>query len=172
VRIDLKLGGNDGPSVTLRGQVINQVDDPQAAVVALAATEREKVNYLNGFVRGGLLNLRARRRLPVRLKVTYGSLSGPAETYCKDIGEQGIFVVTDSPLPERSRVHMLITVPGGTPLSLAGLVTHTVIPADEDVPGMGVVFELDPSNAKLLLATVDRLEADLLAGKLPEDALL
>ena len=38
-----------------------------AARVALGGTEREKINYLNGFVRGGLLNLREKRRLPIRL---------------------------------------------------------------------------------------------------------
>ena len=32
-------------------------------VVALGGTERDKINYLNGFVRGGLLDLREIRRV-------------------------------------------------------------------------------------------------------------
>ena len=99
-------------------------------VVALGGSERDKINYLNGFVRGGLLNLREKRRLPIRLAVTYGAVEGPATTFTKDINEEGVFLFTDKPLPETSQVHMLVTIPGKPqPLSLVGKVSHTILDA-------------------------------------------
>lgn len=168
VRIDLVVG-DSGPSVILRGQVVAVRDEaPTGVMVALAPSEREKVNYINGFVRGGLLNLRERRRLPVRLAVTYGGTNGPCVTVSKDINEEGIFVLTDQPLPETSQVHLLLTVPGRSePLSLTGIVSHTVVPEDEDVPGMGIVFRLDDGQRAQLTQLVDELETALRTGALP-----
>jgi Tfp pilus assembly protein PilZ len=171
VRIDLVVG-DSGPSVILRGQVVAQRDEPPTGVmVALAPSEREKINYVNGFVRGGLLNLREKRRLPIRLDVTYGGTTGPCVTVSKDINEEGIFVLTDQPLPETSQVHLILTVPGhAEPLSLTGVVSHTVVPEDEDVPGMGIVFKLDETQRGKLRELVDELEAALKTGKLPNSA--
>ena len=109
LRIDLDVGGW---LVTLRGTVVGTRDEPAGIVVALGGTEREKINYLNGYVRGGLLNLREKRRLPVKLQVTYGAVEGPATTVTKDINDEGVFLFTDKPLPETSQVHMLVQVPG------------------------------------------------------------
>jgi hypothetical protein len=103
LRIDLDVGGW---LVTLRGTVLARRDDPTGLVVALGGSEREKINYLNGFVRGGLLNLRGKRRLPIKLSVTYGAIEGPANTFTKDINEEGLFLFTDRPLPETSQVHV------------------------------------------------------------------
>jgi len=97
LRIDLDVGGW---LVTLRGTVVGSREDPTGVTVALGAAEREKINYLNGYVRGGLLNLREKRRLPIRLQVTYGAVEGPANTFTKDINEEGVFLFTDKPLPE------------------------------------------------------------------------
>jgi uncharacterized protein (TIGR02266 family) len=171
VRIDLVVG-DAGPSVILRGQVVAHREEPPIGVmIALAPSEREKVNYVNGFVRGGFLNLREKRRLPIRLSVTYGGTAGPCVTYSKDINEEGIFVLTDQPLPEESQVHMILTVPGHTePLSLTGVVSHTVVPEDEDIPGMGIVFRLDDGQRDRLIKLVDELEAALKTGKLPTTA--
>src|SRR5215210_2603877 len=130
VRLDLDVGGW---LVTLRGTVVGNREEPRGLVVALGGTERDKINYLNGYVRGGLLNLREKRRLPIRLAVTYGAVEGPASTFTKDINEEGVFLFTDKPLPETSQIHMLVTVPGKSqPLSLMGKVTHTIVPADEE----------------------------------------
>ena len=87
VRLDLVVGTH-GPKVILRGKVIarrvkGDSTLPRGCSIALGPDEREKINYLNGFVRGGLLNLRERRRLPLRLKVTYGGISGPCETFTR-----------------------------------------------------------------------------------------
>lgn len=165
LRIDLDVGGW---LVTLRGAVVGTRDEPQGIVVALGGTEREKINYLNGYVRGGLLNLRERRRLPVRLQVTYGAVEGPATTTTKDINEEGVFLFTDKPLPETSQVHMLVQVPGKPqPLSLVGKVSHTILAQDEEPPGMGIVFDLDDAAREQLSQVIRELEDALLKGSLP-----
>jgi Tfp pilus assembly protein PilZ len=165
LRIDLDVGGW---LVTLRGTVVGTRDEPAGIVVALGGTEREKINYLNGFVRGGLLNLREKRRLPVRLQVTYGAVEGPATTTTKDINEEGLFLFTDKPLPETSQVHMLVQVPGKPqPLSLVGKVSHTILAQDDEPPGMGIVFDLDDSAREQLAQVVRELEDALLRGSLP-----
>jgi Tfp pilus assembly protein PilZ len=164
LRIDLDVGGW---LVTLRGTVVGTRDEPTGIVVALGGTEREKINYLNGFVRGGLLNLREKRRLPVRLQVTYGAVEGPATTTTKDINEEGVFLFTDKPLPETSQVHMLVQVPGKPqPLSLVGKVSHTILAQDEEPPGMGIVFDLDEAAREQLSQVIRELEDALLKGGL------
>lgn len=176
VRIDLSIA-DSGPRVILRGKIASRFEKPDGDVpagyaVALGPQEREKVNYLNGFVRGGLLNLREKRRLPLRLPVTYGDVDGPCQTFTRDINEEGIFVVTENPLPEDTKVHLLVTLPNTEkPLSLAGTVTHTVIVEDEDVPGMGIVFAEDTRSDELT-QIIDDLEEGFLTGKLPEEVLM
>ena len=160
VRVDLDVGGW---LVTLKGTVVQLRSDPRGVDVALS--ERDKINYLNGFLRGGLLNLRNTRRLPVRLAVTYGAIEGPAKTFTKDINEEGVFLITDKPLPETSQIHMLVSIPGKVqPLSLMGKVTHSV-EGDEDEPaGMGIAFELDDAQREQVAETVKEIEDHLRAG--------
>jgi len=177
VRVDL-LVGEEGPKVILRGKVIARRmkgDNtlPRGCSVALGADEREKINYLNGFVRGGLLNLRRTRRLPIRLKVTYGGVDGPVETFTRDLNEKGLFILTEEPLPEDSEIHLFLTLPTAPkPESLRGVVSHTVVVEDEDVPGMGVRFTLSESDASKLIAIVDELERLFLSGQLEDEFLL
>lgn len=169
LRVDLDVGGW---LVTLRGTVIDTRDEPDGVVVALAGSEREKINYLNGFVRGGLLNLRRRTRLPIRLAVTYGAVEGPAKTFTRDINEEGLFLFTDKPLPETSQVHMLVTVPGKPqPLSLMGKVMHTILAQDEEPPGMGIVFDLDDAQRTQLVGVLEELEELLANNALPDPAI-
>jgi Tfp pilus assembly protein PilZ len=169
LRIDLDVGGW---MVTLRGTVVGHRDQPSAVIVALGGAERDKINYLNGFVRGGLLNLREKRRLPLRLEVTYGAIEGPAKTVTKDINEEGLFLFTDRPLPETSQVHMLVSLPGRPqPLSLVGRVSHTILSQDDEPPGMGIVFELDEPGRASLLEIIRELESQLRSGMLPSASL-
>lgn len=165
VRVDLEVADW---RVTLRGLAVTTRGDPDGLVVALDSNEREKINYLNGFVRGGLLNLREKARLLVRLPVTYGAVEGPARTYTKDLHEDGVFLFTDRPLPETSQLHMLISVPGRSePLSLRGAVTHTILPGDDEPAGMGISFSLDAAQRATLRRVLEELEAALAAGTLP-----
>jgi hypothetical protein len=166
VRIDLDVGGW---LVTLRGTVVGTREEPRGMIVALGATERDKINYLNGFVRGGLLNLREKRRLPIKLQVTYGAVEGPANTTTKDINEEGVFLFTDKPLPETSQVHMLVAVPGkDQPLSLVGKVSHTILEHDDEPAGMGIVFDLDDVSREALQSVVKELEDALDKNALPD----
>jgi uncharacterized protein (TIGR02266 family) len=172
VRVDLVIG-KEGPRVILHGQVISHREDGGGCTVALSPGDREKINYVNGFVRGGLLNLREKRRLPVRLEVTYGGLEGPCKTFTRDINEEGVFILTDAPLPEDSEVHLFLTIPGNAaPLSLTGMVQHTVVPDDEDIPGMGILFKMDDGQRAALVKAVDDLERAFMSGSLPEALLL
>ena len=167
LRIDLDVGGW---LVSLQGTVVGSREEPTGVIVALSGTEREKINMLNGFVRGGLLNKRHKNRLPIKLQVTYGAVEGPAKTFTKDINEEGVFLFTDKPLPETSQIHMLVTVPGKPqPLSLMGKVSHTILPHDEEPPGMGIVFDLDEAQREHLIAVIKELEALLEKNELPEE---
>lgn len=169
VRLDLTIEG--GPRIVFRGQILGHRGSA-GSLVALGPTEREKVNYLNGFVRGGLLDLRATRRLPVRLPVTYGGLDGPCQAHSRDINEHGIFVVTDDPLPEEAEVHLLVSFPGlERPLSVMGMVSHTVLPEDEDIPGMGIVFTIGDAERRPLVEAVERLDQAFRAGSLADELL-
>jgi hypothetical protein len=177
LRIDL-LVGDEGPRVIMRGTVIAHRDEadgsaPAGSTIALNPEEREKINYLNGFVRGGLLNLREQRRLPVRLPITYGGVAGPCATFTRDINEEGVFVVSEDPLPEDSELHLLVSFPGqDAPMSLTGIVSHTVVVEDEDIPGMGVVFKLESDQRTALRTSIDELEAKFLKGELGDEYLI
>jgi hypothetical protein len=172
VRVDV-IVGDGGPRVILHGTVIATKDGATpGCVIAIGANERVKINYLHGFVRGGLLDLREKRRLPIRLPVTYGAVDGPQKTFTRDLNEEGVFVVTDSPLPEESEVHLLVSFPGrAQPVSLSGVVTHTVVPEDEDVPGMGIVFRVEGDALTDLTMAVDEVEKAFLTDKLAEEYL-
>ena len=177
VRIDLTIA-EGGPRVILRGRLISRRETrdgsaPPGVAIALGPEEREKINYLNGFVRGGLLNLRERRRLPLRVPVTYGGIKGPVPTFTRDINEEGVFVVTEQPLPEGSEVHLIFRFPGRSEgVSASGMVSHTVVVEDEDVPGMGIVFALKDDERAEMAKIVDELERAFLEGTLAEDLLL
>jgi Tfp pilus assembly protein PilZ len=177
IRIDLEID-DSGPHVILRGKVISRREEPEGSApagcsVALSPDEREKVNYLNGFVRGGLLNLRETRRLPLRLPVTYGGVDGPCKSFTRDVNEEGVFIISEEPLPEESEIHVLITFPREEqPLSCPGRVSHTVVIEDEDIPGMGVVFAMNEDEQRTFDKALHQLEADFLVGKVPEALLL
>jgi len=178
-RVDLTLGRDgEGPKVILRGQVISRRLQKDGLLergfsVALGAEEREKINYLNGFVRGGLLNLRERRRLPLRFPVRYGGVSGAIDSFTRDINEEGVFIVSDDPLPEESEIHLLISFPDRKkPFELSGIVSHTVVVEDEDVPGMGIRFRFTGTQAADFAEIIDKVEGRFMRGDLPDEALL
>lgn len=178
IRLDLVVGVG-GPKVIFRGKVISrrlQGGDslPKGCSVALGHDEKEKINYLNGYVRGGLLNLRETRRVPVRLKVTYGGINGPVDSHTRDINDEGVFVVAKDPLPEESEINVYIEMPDRSePYSLTGTVVHTVVVDDEDIPGMGIRFAFESEKAAAeFISAVDGLEKKFLSGKLSDDYLI
>ncbi len=176
VRVDL-VAGKNGPRVILRGQVIARREENEGplkagCVVALSPFEREKINYLNGFIRGGLLDLRTKVRIPVRLPVTYGGLDGPCSSYTRDINIEGMFVVSEKPLPEESHVNCIISFPNITPVNLTGIVSHTVLVEDEDTPGMGIIFNFSREQIEPFQNAIVNLRQSFATGVLPEEYLI
>jgi uncharacterized protein (TIGR02266 family) len=176
VRVDLTVGPG-GPRVILRGEVVTQQPAasglPAGFKLALGLHEREKVNYLSGFVRGGLLDLREMRRLPIRLPVSFRSALRTGTGYTRDLNEAGVFIIDEAPLPEDTRVELELELPCTKDrLTLEGEVSHTVVVEDEDVPGMGIRFDMDSAARQRLAKVVDELERKFIAGELPDDALL
>lgn len=178
VRLDLAIA-DTGPRILLRGKVISRrvgESDP-GATIALGGEEREKLNYLNGFVRGGMLNLREKRRLPLRLAVSYAAPGGMRQSTTRDINEEGIFVIATDPLPEETTVAMTITFPQtpsgpGPVLQIKGRVSHTVVVEDEDVPGMGIVFAFSGDEEAQMNSAIDQLERAFFEGTLSDEVLL
>jgi hypothetical protein len=70
-------------------------------------------------------------------------------------------------------LHFVLTVPGrAESIELKGTVSHTVIAADDDVPGMGVRYLVEePGVADEMMKLVDELEQAFLAGALPDDVI-
>lgn len=176
VRVDLHIAG--GPKTIFRGKVIArrlQGDGTleKGCSIALAPEEHEKLNYLNGYVRGGLLDWREARRIAIRLKVVYNGNSGPVDAYTRDINDEGVFIVTETPFVEDRKLNLAIEFPGhDEPYSVRGIVVHTVIVEDEDVPGMGICFDHEPDKVELFRKMVDELETSFLAGKLEDKYLI
>ena len=158
LRIDLDVGGW---RVTLRGTVVGTREEPTGVVVALGGTEREKINYLNGFVRGGLLNLREKRRLPIRLPGHVRRGRGPGEhVHARTSTKRACSCSPTSRCPRPRRSTCSSRCPGKPqPLSLVGKVSHTILAADEEPPGMGIVFDLDDAQRERCATVIEELEA-------------
>jgi len=165
VQVDISVAGW---SVSLLGSVVGSRDEGVIGLtVAVAASEREKINYLNGFVRGGLLNHREKRRLPLHLSVTYGAVEGPATTTTKDVSDDGLFLLSDKPLPPTSQLHMLISIPDRKqPWSVMGKVSHAIGVHDEVPAGMGIVLDLNDVQRTEWTSILVELEAKMASGEI------
>jgi Tfp pilus assembly protein PilZ len=167
-----------GPRVLLHGTVTwrRATGDARArpgSGVAIAASEETKVSFLEGYVRGGLLDVREKRRLPVRLKVAYSAPRGRRVNFTRDLNEEGAFVRAAELLDVGARTRLLISPPGGDyrPLEVHAVVARTH--GERGDRGMGVRFDFgDEHEREEMAAFVTRLESDLLDGQLPDDVLL
>jgi len=167
-----------GPRVLLSGVVSwrRTTGDARArpgAGVRIGVTEQAKTRYLLGYVRGGLIDVRERRRLPVRLRVAYSGARGRRVNFTRDLNEEGAFVRTAEMLDVGATTLLLISPPGGDykPLEVWATVTRQH-PADAD-RGVGLRFEFrDEQERARWGAFVNKLESDYLDGRLPDDALL
>ena len=76
-------------------------------------------------------------------------------------------------LPEESEIHLMLTFPGrDEPVTLTGVVSHTVVVEDEDVPGMGIRFKFPPGADRSFQELIDKLDQSFQTGRLPEECLL
>ena len=95
------------------------------------------------------------------------------ESYTRDINEEGVFIVSEDPLPEDSEIHVLLSFSGrAKPYELSGIVSHTVVVEDEDVPGMGVRFLFTGQQQEEFARLIDEIESRFMRGDLPEETLL
>ncbi len=141
--------------------------------VAVDAAERPKLLYILGYVRGGLLDVREKRRLPVRLRVAYTGPRGRRVNFTRDINEEGAFVRAAEMLDIGQKTLLLISPPGGEykPIEVHGLVARQQ--TDGADRGVGVQFEFpSPEERDRFAAFVHKLESDYLDGRLPDEALL
>ncbi len=176
-RVVVEVIFQGGPRVLLLGTVKwrRATGDARARAgvgVEFQPSENAKINYVHGYVRGGLLDVREKRRLPLRLKVAYSAPRGRRLNFTRDLNEEGAFVRTAEHLQIGVTVPLLIYPPGGDfrPLEISGEVARQ---SDGGDRGVGVVFRFPDEHARELWQRfIVRLEADYLEGKLDDDALL
>jgi len=143
------------------------------AGVGIDGAEQSKIRYLLGYVRGGLIDVRERRRLPVRLRVAYTGQKGRRVNFTRDLNEEGAFVRTAEMLELGASTMLLISPPGGDyrPVDVAATVTRQHTEGGDR--GVGVRFDFkDDSERARWAAFVQKLESDYLDGRLSDDVLL
>lgn len=165
-----------GPRFFLRGTVMwrrPQLNDPRARAgvgIKVNPRDRSKVNYVNAWVRGGVLDKREQRRLPVRLRVTYSGRSGRRINFTRDLSEEGIFVRSQELLELETPINVLISPPGSEykPYPLSGTVARLVDEPEER--GMGIHLDFADEQARARYAAfVQKLEQEYLSGQLPDE---
>jgi type IV pilus assembly protein PilZ len=164
-----------GPRFFVEGVVMWRrppLNDPRIRAgvgVRVHPRERSKVSYVNAWVRGGVIDKREQRRLPVRLRVTYSGRTGRRINFTRDLSEEGIFVRSQELLELNTPVKLTLILPGDSkPVDLSGRVTRHEDDADER--GMGIQLEfLDKNEQEHYAAVVQRLEQQYLAGQLPDE---
>jgi Tfp pilus assembly protein PilZ len=166
-----------GPRVLLHGTVQwrRATGDARARPgvgIGFDANERAKLNYVLGYVRGGLLDVREKKRLPVRLRVAYTSPHGRRINFTRDINEEGAFVRASEPFEVGSSTLLLISPPGEgyKPIEVHATVARTQLEGDR---GVGVRFNFGGDDERSRFhAFIRKLESDYLDGRLPDAALL
>jgi Tfp pilus assembly protein PilZ len=167
-----------GPHVLLHGKVQWRRTTGDARTrpgvgVGIDPNERAKLDFVIGYVRGGLMDVRVKRRLPLRLRVTYSGPHGRRINFTRDLNEEGAFVRAVELLEVGSTTVLLISPPGGEYKPIE--VHATVARQETDGPdrGMGVRFIFQKEEERnRFIAFVNKLESDYLSGRLPDDVLL
>lgn len=81
------------------------------------------------------------RRYPFHVKAVLQSTHGEVVAQTEDVSFKGIFLRTDTPLPERHLLRLKFTLPpGGDEFAIAGMVARSVPARDGKPPGAGVQF--------------------------------
>jgi uncharacterized protein (TIGR02266 family) len=177
-RVTVEVVFQGGPRVLLRGVVSwrRTAGDARARPgtgVGIDPSEQAKVSYLIGYVRGGLIDVRERRRLPVRLRVAYTNATGWRVNFTRDLNEEGAFVRTAEMLDLGATTLLRISPPGGDfkPVEVQATVTRQHEQGNDR--GVGVRFEFrDDRERARWGAFVAKLETDYLDGRLSDDVLL
>jgi type IV pilus assembly protein PilZ len=177
-RVTVEVVFQGGPRVLLHGVVLwrRTTGDARArpgAGIGIDNAEQAKIRYLIGYVRGGLIDVRERRRLPVRLRVAYSGQKGRRVNFTRDLNEEGAFVRTAEMLDLGASTMLIISPPGGDYRPVEVQATVTRQHAQGNDRGVGVRFDFrDDTERTRWGAFVKKLETDYLAGKLGDDVLL
>jgi Tfp pilus assembly protein PilZ len=177
-KVTVEVVFQGGPRVLLHGSVLwrRTTGDARArpgAGIGIDNAEEAKVRYLIGYVRGGLIDVREKRRLPVRLRVAYMGQKGRRVNFTRDLNEEGAFVRTAEMLDIGATTLLLVSPPGGEykPLEVQATVARQQEKGNDR--GVGVKFEFRDEQARARWAAfVHKLESDYLDGRLGDDALL
>jgi len=177
-RVTVEVIFQGGPRVLLHGFIMwrRTAGDARARAgsgIGIDAAEQSKLRYLIGYVRGGMIDVRERRRLPVRLRVAYSGAKGRRVNFTRDLNEEGAFVRTAEMLEFGASTVLQISPPGGEykPVEVQATVTRQ---SSEGVDrGVGVRFDFKDDQERARWAGfVGKLESDYLDGRLPDDVLM
>jgi Tfp pilus assembly protein PilZ len=168
-----------GPRVLLHGKVLwrRATGDQRArpgAGIGFDASEQAKLQYILGYVRGGLLDVRRKMRLPVRLRVAYVGPSGQRRiNFTRDINDEGAFVRTSELLEVGQETLLLLSPPGEgyKPIEVRATIARQ---QDDGIErGIGVRFAFANDDARHRFETfMKKLESEYLDGTLDDAALL
>lgn len=167
----------NGPRFFVRGLVTwrrTQPGDQRArpgAGIQILPNERTKISYINAWARGGVIDKREVRRLPVRLRIIYTARSARRITFTRDISEDGIFLASQELLEIHTTIRIMLVPPSDTrPFELLGEVVRAVNDGQER--GMAVVLKFPNENVRERYHhfIVD-LERKYLAGQLSDEVI-
>lgn len=177
-KVQLEILFVGGPRFFVQGTVMwrrPQLNDPRARAgigIEVRSGDRSKLSYVNAWARGGVLDKRETRRLPVRLRVTYTARTGRRINFTRDISEEGLFVRSQELLDLETTTKVLLSPPDESfkPFQLSGTVARLVDEPDER--GMGILIDFSSPEQKSRFASfVQRIEEEYLQGKLPDDVI-
>jgi uncharacterized protein (TIGR02266 family) len=101
---------------------------------------------------------RRERRVPVQIQIQYESADGFFQDYIRNLSLGGIFIETEKPLPENTRLKVEFCLPEmADPITADGIVVHTLRVGqkkqkkDNSVSGMGIRFSDLESSSKQVL---------------------
>jgi Tfp pilus assembly protein PilZ len=172
VRVEITFAG--GPRFFVRGMVTwrrPKLADARARAgvgVQVHPAERNKIAYVNGWVRGTVTDQRHGRRLPVKLMVTYSARTGRRINFTRDLHAEGLFLRSRELLDSNTPIRVVIAPPGHAPLDLRGRVTRVVREREEQGMGIKLLFADDAQRARFI-EVVEDLERQFLAGELPDE---
>jgi Tfp pilus assembly protein PilZ len=173
--VSLEISFSSGPRFFLGGTVVwrrPRTQDPRTRAgvgIQIHAHEQNKVSYINAWVRGGVVDKRELRRLPVRLRATYQGRLGRRINFTRDLSEEGIFLRSKELLDVNSTVDLTLVPPKPTePFRLQGVVSHHEKTPSEHGMGIRLLFRGDDQR-EAFAAFVATMERRYLGGKLPDE---
>jgi hypothetical protein len=175
--VELEVLFQGGPRMILRGDVLWRRPAGDARTrpgigFGVHPIDQLKMTYLLGYVRGESSEQRGRRRLPIRMRVTYSARAGRRINFTRDIHEDGVFVRSVELLDMNAETKLLLAPPGGDwkPIEVRGKVARLVEEGPDRGMGIQLVFRGEVER-RAFAEFVERLEEQYLAGTLPDEAL-